>query len=334
MPEDKPPELTRRSCLKLLAFLGIGGYVSYRGSRCMMTKKEIDYSPAFLADDLPTIKGMILEEGKQYFSAPEITEEEKVDSLEEFVNDLFPEVQDAMHDYLGLEQKTEPSVGRSIKAIAIAIASGVPIFSALYLQSIKKSVKAKKNKRALNWLTFSAISFGMIGVINSFSSRGHYIPLLRNISATLKDDKGDVWNTTAHEYAHHLYFDYMEKPLRNPRWLREGFAYGLAWSLANNYNDLPFKQNSFRKSSLMQLVSTYNAVCEREGIEPDLPSEYDEFNPMLWGEIILDGHAMGYTFFRLRERQRGQDIYRRILLDGNFNVLKPLPPDGFADRWL
>ncbi len=334
MPEDKPPELTRRSCLKSLFTLGVVGGGGFAGAKYFLTRTDMDYSSSFLAEELPTLRELILKEGEQYLSSPEVVEEDKIDSLEGYVDELFPEVEHAMCEYLSLEQKTQPSLKKYSKAVYIAMAMCRPIGLALILQSFRLSAKNKRTRRSFNWLTAATIFFGIAHVINESSVGGGYNTRSETINYFLKDYRSVAWNTAAHEYAHHLYNKYLDDPRGQPKWLREGFAFGLSWSLMNNLDEFTSKKYEYRKSNLNKLVTTYYFVCNREGIEPDLPEEFDEFNCVHWGDSLLGGNAMGYTFFRLRERQKGPDIYRRILLDGNFDVLKPLPPDGFADRWL
>lgn len=325
MTKDK--KISRRELLTAVVGVGtgviltsVGGYITYR--RC----KEIiepPYNTSHLVEYMPILKDIILKEGEEYFSFPEYNPK-KVESLEEITNKIYPQIKDSINDYTNNKiQYPELHELSYINANSLIYGTfGLGwIGIAHMLQKKLKNEKFKKRFRV--WKYLGGLSFIAPAIAHAFLNSGMYNSLNKKVSIDLGNSKESTKMTLAHELGHYLFDKHIDRSY--PLWVTEGFACGFAWNVLNNSGLLQEKKSDARKNSLCKLVTTYKLICDKEKLLMELPKEFDEFDFTLAGIRIPDEYSMGYAFFRIKERQSGTDIYRKILNNGNLSIIEPIP---------
>ncbi len=298
-----------------------------------LPRMRMSYGLEALVDDLPVLEKIILREGEIYFSAPEsektMTEPEEIASAAMAQSEIYPSVVRWTDDFLGINQETLPTL--TSRTLNRAVILGYGASAAL---SFGSSFRAKREwmKLALRLLSVA----GVVGILRDIFTAGTYNYDTHQIQLKLPESRLGTTLTLAHENAHAIFFNHLDKAFaeKQEKWIVEGVAGALAYLVLEKYDAIPDTQNAVREHSLQFLVSTYRLVCEKEELEQHLPKKYDQFDSSVIGIRNTDDYHLGYTFFRIRAEQRGNGIFSRILTEKSLAAVEPLPSEKFTDIWL
>ncbi|MFH1308109.1 MAG: twin-arginine translocation signal domain-containing protein [archaeon] len=314
--------ISRRDFLKLAAVTGLAVPSSGCGLKEFIFPKKPAYIPnPEFAKLLPTLKEIILEEGEEYFSFPEDFPD-RIDSIEEINQTLYPEVQNSIDIFLE-KKNTYPELHKlsaiNIKSLLYA-AAGVGFFkTASWGQKFFGKTKFDRfQASAVKYLLTSM--FALHTLAAAFGSKGQYSHITKDISVDLGNSRSSTKKFVGHEAFHYLYFKSVKK--REPIWVVEGFADAAILSALDNNGLLEKTKNEVRRESLEDMIAIYNSVRNKEDASTELPKEFQEFSSKFMSGV--GNYSFGYSFFRIRERQLGKGIYASILEEGSLKPVEPL----------
>lgn len=142
---------------------------------------------------------------------------------------------------------------------------------------------------------------------------GHYVPLNKQIEVR-RLPKRKLFNTVAHEYAHHLQKEIVGDRFSDTKLWAEGYAMGFARMLSRRYavqQQDPQYAVCPLEINLQHLEKAYRWLCKEQGRAAKTFSSWASQVPV---EIVeKNPYVLGDTFFYLLEAEEGEGVYKAIL---------------------